>query len=499
MRLVGFPRRGRSARTQASAAPAAGPPRGPRSPARRLAGWAWSVARENAWLGLIVAVSAAMAAAMLVTIILPGYASPMSRISTSKFGYPALYRRLRKPFPVEVARLTRRTLSHTALGEGLIRTEPVVVPIVPMGKIAKVLVTEGDLVRKGQLIAEVDSTKARIKADAAKAALETARAELQRVQIGSAYVLEKERPERDRIRLEAAEQESALRREMIEIDMTLARQGWVSKINLLTQKIALVQLEATIREARFNLGMSTQGVSQSTVIAEAAVREAELALEHRMVELADYKVYAVADGRVERCLVREGEYNQDPGKPGFLVASDSWFEANFDQGLHGRVHEREPATVRLEAFPERFFVGLVEKVNPFVSYDLGGPESTRPIRPMGTGAPEWPATFAARVRLGPDAVEAVPGMTGFCVIRSEAEVPCLPREAVSAVTSGKGIVEVVRGDGFEPREVTLGLIDGDWIQIRDGLADGETVIRDGYQVLEPNDRIVVLASPGDGT
>ncbi|MBY0394912.1 MAG: hypothetical protein K2X91_00370, partial [Thermoleophilia bacterium] len=122
----------------------------------------------------------------------------------------------------------------------------------------------------------------------------------------------------------------------------------------------------------------------------------------------------------------------------------------------------------------------------------------RPIRPLGTGAPEWPATFAARIRLAPDGRPVVPGMTGFCVLRSEAEVPCLPREAVAAVTSGKGIVRVIRGDRFEPREVSLGLVDGDWIEVRDGLADGEAVIRDGYQVLEPGDRIAVVPGAGEG-
>jgi hypothetical protein len=39
--------------------------------------------------------------------------------------------------------------------------------------------------------------------------------------------------------------------------------------------------------------------------------------------------------------------------------------------------------------------------------------------------------------------------------------------------------------------VELGTIDGDWIQIRGGLAEDETVIKDGWQVLEPGDRITI--------
>ncbi|MFO0957690.1 MAG: efflux RND transporter periplasmic adaptor subunit [Isosphaeraceae bacterium] len=452
--------------------------------------------RRNTALSFLLVVSAATGAATLIAIILPGYWSPSSRITTSKFGYPSLYRKLGKPFPVSTTQLTRRALRYRALGEGLVRTEPYVVPIIPMGKISRVLVAEGQRVTKGQLVAEVDSTKARFKAEAAEAALETARAELERVKIGSAYVLEKERPERDRIRLEAAEKESELRRQRIQMDLDLIKKGFGSRAMVIDQQIALTALEATIREARFNLGMSSQGVTQSLVIAESAVREAELALKHRQAELADHRVYANADGLIERCLVHEGEYNQDPGKPGFLIASSWWFEANFDQGSYGRMKVGDPAKVRLEAYPDRYFRGEVAWVNPFVTYELGGPESTRPIRPMGTGAPEWPATFAVRMTLVDAEVRVVPGMTGFSTVEAKDEVDCLPRSAVSAITAGRGLVYIVEGDGFRPQEVALGVVDGDWIEVRNGLSTAERVILDGYQILEPRDRI--RPTPGDG-
>jgi multidrug efflux pump subunit AcrA (membrane-fusion protein) len=232
------------------------------------------------------------------------------------------------------------------------------------------------------------------------------------------------------------------------------------------------------------------------LIAESAVMEAELALKHRLHELKDYKVYSIADGRLERCLVHEGEYNQDPGKPGFVIASGAWFEANFDQGSYRRVKVGDRAEVRLEAAPERVLSGKVSWINSFVNYDLGGPESTRPIRPMGTGAPEWPATFV--VKVGVDSAEGIPilpGMTGFAIVRAESEVLCLPREAVFAITAGKGLVYLVDGDRPIPREVTLGILDGDYVEIRDGLGPEEVVVLDGHQILEPGDRVRIIPDP----
>jgi len=446
---------------------------------------------RGGWVAFLLAVAAAMAAAVVIGVILPGYRSPQSRFSTSRFGYPSMLRRFSVPFTVHTARLTHRRIGHTALGEGLMRTEPFVVPVVPMGRIESVFVAVGDRVKQGQLIAKVDSAKAAIKVEAARAAMQTAKAELARVQIGSAYVLDKERPERDKIRLDAAEREAEVRAELVDMFQGLSEKKAASRFDYLQQKIAQIELEAKLNEARFNLGMSTRGVHESEAIAASAIREAELAIEHRLLELRDHDVHAIADGVIERCLVREGEYNQDPGKPGFLITGGSWFEANFDQTSFGDFAAGHRALVRLEARPGEALAGTVEYIEPFVKYDLGGPESTRPIRPLGTGAPEWPATFAVRVRLEQENPHVLPGMTGFCIVESTSEAACLPRTAVASVTAVRGIVYIVRDGGFEPREVELGTIDGDWIQIRGGLAEDETVIKDGWQVLEPGDRITI--------
>jgi len=448
-------------------------------------------------VGFFLAVAAALAAAIVIGVILPGYRSPQSRFSTSRLGYPSMFRRFGVPFKVRTTKLVPRRLGHTALGEGLMRTEPFVVPIVPMGRIDSVLVAVGDRVAKGQLIATVDEGKARIKVDAARAAVKTAQAELERVRIGSAYVLDQERPERDKIRLSAAEQEAEVRAEIVEMLESLTEQKFASRFDYLQQRLAQIELQARLNEAKFNLGMSTRGVQESQAIAESAIREAELAVEHRLLELADHQVHSIADGVIERCLVREGEYNQDPGKPGFLITGKTWFEANFDQTCYGDFASGHRALVRLEARPGEALEGEVEYIEPFVKYDLGGPESSRPIRPLGTGAPEWPATFAVRVHLAGDNPLVLPGMTGFCVIESATEAACLPRSAVSAITAVRGIVYVVRDGAFEPREVALGTVEGDWIQIRDGLAADETVISDGWQVLDSGDRIEIEAEEID--
>ena len=60
---------------------------------------------------------------------------------------------------------------------------------------------------------------------------------------------------------------------------------------------------------------------------------------------------------------------------------------------------------------------------------------------------------------------------------------------------------VVGDDGvsFEPRNVVVGIRDNHFVEIRSGLEKGETVITDGYQVLEPGDRIAIKKEPKPGS
>jgi multidrug efflux pump subunit AcrA (membrane-fusion protein) len=145
--------------------------------------------------------------------------------------------------------------------------------------------------------------------------------------------------------------------------------------------------------------------------------------------------------------------------------------------------------------PGRVISGRVSRIVPFVSYNLGGPETTRPVRPLGTGSPEWPATYAVRVDISDDPkVRSRPlinGLTGFGKVTLSTHAAAVPRSAVISMSGEKGMVYVVRGDRFEPREVEVGIVDGEWSEIRDGLAPDEEVIVDGHFALMPDDRVTV--------
>jgi len=383
-------------------------------------------------------------------------------------------------------------MTTSFLGEGLMQSEPIQVPVIPVSRVLRVHVREGERVTKGQLLAELDTTVAELRIAEAQAVLESAEAAEQRTALGTDYQMSQERPGLSNIRAKAARHEAVVRSKLGKMLDELADDQMVSKAEMLENDIQRVQALARMHEAKLHLKLSEQGREHSLLIASANVKSARIALKHAEQALIEHEVRAPADGIVERCVIHEGEYNQTAGKPAFLLASGLWFEAHFDQTTIGQLHVGDRAMVRCEAFAERELSGRITEKCDIVSYNRGGPETTRPIRPMGTGAPEWPATYVVRIELDDLPPDVVPGLTGFARAKVERRVLAVPRAAVIGATGHRGFVYLPTGDTFAAHDVVVGRTSEGWTEIRSGLQPGDELIVDGHQVLQSGDRIAVV-------
>lgn len=443
------------------------------------------------WPLVLLTLTATACLAVLVAVFLPAYRAPLNKTYGTRFGYAAVQRQLGRPFPVQVATAEVRPVGRIILGEGLVACQSVLVPAIATAGVVRVHVQEGQAVRAGDLLAELDDSLAQIKVRSARLAVQTAEAELQRVLIGSAYVLAQERPEKDRINLEAAERQLTLLREKERMFTQLAASGAASRVELIGVQTQIAAQERARAEAEFNLGMSTRGQEQSRQIAANAIAEARHVLAVRELEAAQFRIVAPCDGLVERVLLQPGEFNQDSGRPAFVLARDRWFEANFDQTAVELLRVGDAGEIHLEAFPGVALSAAVEQVVPLVTFNQGGPETNRPIRPKGSGSPEWPATFKARLSLPLDQVRALPGLTGFARVTTRQEGVAVPRAALLAPTAGSGLVWVLVDGRLERRLVRPGIAADGWVIIREGLAAGETVITAGQHILEEGDRVAI--------
>ncbi len=450
------------------------------------------LARENRGLLLGVVASGVFCLILIASVILPAWRNPRSKFYGSGLGFPAVMRKLGKPLPADVAVVKRAPFSRWIMGEGTYASLPLLAPVIPMATVKEVLTKPGDRVTTGQVLARLDTTLATTKLESAILAMETAKAELARVRVGSAYVLAQERPAMEKVNLTAEEQLLSQKGEKVTKFREAFGRGAVSRTALLVVEGEFTEATRMMEKARLQVAMSEKGVVESIQIAENAVKDAEELVSHRRHELDDYDVRSPGNGIVERILINAGEYNQDGGKPGFVIASGSWFEAYFDQADFGDIQQNLMAEVHLEAFPGKSFNGKINLIVPVVSFNQGGPEISRPLRPRGSGAAEWAATFRTQIHFESDPSQVALGMTGFARVHIERESLAIPRGALVSVSAGSGFVYIVGHDGrWATRIVGVGMIEDNKAEILSGLSEGDHVIVRGHWSLKAGDDIHV--------
>ena len=150
----------------------------------------------------------------------------------------------------------------------------------------------------------------------------------------------------------------------------------------------------------------------------------------------------------------------NPGDVLFRIADTSlvWALVDVAERDLGNIAVGQRVTVRARSFPGRTFTGTIAIVYPQVNRD------TRTVR--------------VRIELAnPDAV-LLPDMYVDADIDTADAAPVLavPDSSVLDTGTRQGVL-VDKGEGrFEPREVKLGRRGGGYVEIRDGLGEGETVV-----------------------
>jgi HlyD family secretion protein len=443
-------------------------------------------------VSLFVLVTLAILAGGLF-VLWPVYKNPTSRMYTSALGYLKVQRLLGIGFKADAVQPVLHDFDDPVLGDGIIEAKFYNVPVIPTAYITNLKVEAGDEVKQGQVLADLDTTVAQLNLNSAELALANAKAEEERVSVGSVNLLTAERPDQTQVDLDGLRQQVDQAQVLVSMYSKLEKDGAGAKLQLLTAQMQLSTIKTNYDVAKLNAAMSTAGFPQSKQIAQNAVRDAENQLQQRKEAMKYYQVTAPASGIVDRVLVRPGEYNQSPGNVGFIIASDSWFEASIDQRALGQIREGMDAVVNLEAYAGKSFPAKVERVVPIVTFDAGGPETTTPVRPLGTGTPEWPATFRVWLQVQTGGLKLSPGMTGFVKINCERKaVLAVPREAVSSLSAGEGVVRLVdEGEHIRSTLIHFGQVDDQYVEITSGLNRADWVLSTNPRYLRDDDKVNV--------
>ena len=190
-------------------------------------------------------------------------------------------------------------------------------------------------------------------------------------------------------------------------------------------------------------------------------------------------VYAPASGWVVQKTAVIGQSFQ-PGTDLFTIAdlAKVWVLADVYEHDIARVKLGQQGRFTTSTYPDRVFTGEVKFVYPTVDVAT----RTAKVRLEFTNTQTKGATTAD--------LELRPGMYGDVTLAlPAAQSIVIPREAL--VDTGElQYVFVDKGNGrFEPRRVAVGARAGEKVEIRSGVAEGETVVTTGNFLLDSESRL----------
>jgi membrane fusion protein (multidrug efflux system) len=231
------------------------------------------------------------------------------------------------------------------------------------GHVAKVCVEDNQLVKAGDLLAELDPSDFGTRLAAAEAALQTAKATSQARTTGIAAALaDDEQAKADLVAAKAREQRANGHLKRIE---ALVPQRAASRESLDEATAAAHVAHAEVTAAREKINAKQSAIEQAksaAAAAESAVRQAEAELKQANLNHSYTKVYAPIGGHVTRKSVEVGAFIQ-VGQPLLaLVDPNLWVIANFKETQLAKMRPGQPVVVTLDTHPDVKFAAHIDSV-----------------------------------------------------------------------------------------------------------------------------------------
>ncbi len=375
------------------------------------------------------------------------------------------YRLIRPPLQTTVARTGN--ISFTVSANGRVATaEQVEVGPKVGGRIVELNAKEGDPVQAGQVLARLDDQEIRARLRQAESAVGVAKARWDEARSGP----RRQELEEARAAVAAAQAQLDQAKDHLARVQRLFDAGVAPQAELDDARRGGEVRAAQLRGAQERLNLVEAGPRQETVEAAAAARrEALAALEYVQAQLDSLVVRAPIAAQV---ITRHHERGSvvRAGDPIYTVADIMHLivRAEVEESEVGKLRVGLPAIITSDAFPGRRLHGTIQKIawrvgrkrirsdNPAEITDAKVLEAEIPIEP----APEWRIGMAMDVKI----------YTG-----QKDKAVLIPRAAVQR--RGQDLlVSVVTADGLELRPVQLGVFEGRYVEVLQGLKPGDTVV-----------------------
>lgn len=320
--------------------------------------------------------------------------------------------------------------------------------------VQKVMTTLGDNVRKGDVLAELSLPDAEEAYNAARTQVQAAEAtytatqQAHRPSVSAA----KERL-KDAKRSEAQADSSSV---------TFSADGvQVGGTDQDKQQAEQERFAASVDLQRAQAARATDLALQREQLAaaQAAVNEARTGKKQTQVK-------SPIEGTVLALNAQPGVVTgNDPKVPVAVVTDLNALEvqARFPANYAGVVKPGKEAKLTVAQVPNEVFEGRVESVTNATQESLGGVVK-KPI-------------LIALISVKNKGGQVKPGMQARVAVElgEKTNALAVPNDAITEDSSGKPVVQVLRGNAWQPSVVELGLTDGQFTEIKSGLKEGETI------------------------
>jgi HlyD family secretion protein len=357
---------------------------------------------------------------------------------------------------VETVKRKEFLVTVTSTSTGTVKTDTEVrVSAERAGTVKRTLFEEGDVVKKGALMAELDYKEVMLKRRGVESAVKAKRRRIEEIK----NLIESLRAE---VEADISETKSVLDEEGQRYNSyrKLYEKGYVSKITLDEAKRRYDVAVASHKRALSGYNR-LKAKEEELRIQRDLIRESESEL--KLIEL-NYRrsfIRAPIDGVVTSKNVKAGDTLMTGAVVATVVDPERlYIESPVDEADIGRVRLGDDVRVIMDAYPEQTFDGKVVSISPVV---LGKRLEAR--------------TFKVKVLLNERPPTLKPGMSAdveIIVGRVEGGL-IVPTQSI-VESGGKKLVYQIVDDRARLKEVKTGLFNWSFTEIKEGLNEGDRIV-----------------------
>jgi multidrug resistance efflux pump len=236
--------------------------------------------------------------------------------------------------------------------DGTVRAYVVTVAPEVSGNIVSLPVADNQLVRKGDLLLQIDPRNYKIAVQQAEAALHQAEANLQNVvaqlDVQQAQITASDaQVEQAQAALTFAKQQAERYQELVERNAGTVQAAQQTDSQLRQQEAALANAQATLKQARLRIdSLNAQRASSVASIAQATAQ-----LDQARLNLERTEIRAPVNGWVTNLLARAGNFAAAEHSVISIVDADSfWVDAYFEETSLADIRNGDPVKVKLMGY-----------------------------------------------------------------------------------------------------------------------------------------------------